>query len=189
MVEIGVQSGGSTIMWPDYFGEKIRYHGLDINPNCKQFERLPQVRIHICDQSKEDQLRALFEVIPRPDMILDDGGHMMHQQITSFKVLWPWLKMGGVYCCEDTHTSYWKDYNGGFGRTGTFVEFAKVLVDVLHFNHLEIPVNFANFGIDNANEIFRTLKTITIANSMFCFEKGDVPEWKRMNSGDYSIPY
>jgi len=189
LLEIGVQSGGSSYMWPDYFGKNLRYHGLDININCKQFERLPQVTIHIVDQSRETQLREVLSRIPAPDMILDDGGHSMVQQLTTFRALWPVLKKGGVYCCEDTHTSYWSNHGGGFGKKGSFVEFVKTLNDVLHKNHWPEAHNLTEEGIADADGYFNTIRTITAANSIYCFEKGDVIPFDRVKSGDFTIPY
>ena len=37
-VEIGVFQGGSLQMWKEYFGPKAKIYGIDINPECKQFE-------------------------------------------------------------------------------------------------------------------------------------------------------
>lgn len=38
-VEVGVQSGGSALMWRWYFGPGLRYFGVDINPLSKLFSR------------------------------------------------------------------------------------------------------------------------------------------------------
>ena len=38
LLEIGVLQGGSIDLWKKYFGNKLRYYGIDINPKCKQFE-------------------------------------------------------------------------------------------------------------------------------------------------------
>ena len=32
MLEIGVQSGGSSRIWSQYFGKRLNYTGFDINP-------------------------------------------------------------------------------------------------------------------------------------------------------------
>ena len=37
-VEIGIAHGGSLQMWRKYFGEKAFIYGIDVNPECKQFE-------------------------------------------------------------------------------------------------------------------------------------------------------
>jgi len=83
MVEIEVQSGGSTYMWQDYFGKGLDYYGLDINPNCKQFAR-PGITILMVDQSNATQLRDVIRQVPIPDIVLDDGGHSMDQQISMY---------------------------------------------------------------------------------------------------------
>ena len=39
VLEIGVQNGGSTCMWQEYFGPKAKIIGLDIDPKCKELEK------------------------------------------------------------------------------------------------------------------------------------------------------
>ena len=63
------------------------------------------------------------------DIIIDDGGHFMHQQIITFEKMYPMVKDQGVYLCEDTHTSYWKEWNNG--TTQTFTDYSKNFVDNL----------------------------------------------------------
>lgn len=137
MLEIGVFKGGSLQMWKDYFGKDATIVGLDINPECKFFE---EEGIHIEIGSQEDRafLKSLLDKYGQFDIILDDGGHTMKQQIISFEVLYPGVKWGGVYLCEDCHTSYWRNsYYGGFRRKGTFIEFMKKRVDDLNAQHIE----------------------------------------------------
>lgn len=38
ILEIGVANGGSLQMWKNYFGNKAKIYGIDINPTCKNFE-------------------------------------------------------------------------------------------------------------------------------------------------------
>ena len=38
LMEVGVQSGGSALLWRWYFGSKFRYVGIDVNPATKQFD-------------------------------------------------------------------------------------------------------------------------------------------------------
>ena len=42
------------------------------------------------------------------DIIIDDGGHTMKQQQTSFGVLFKNVSSGGLYILEDLHTSIWE---------------------------------------------------------------------------------
>lgn len=63
----------------------------------------------------------------------------MEQQITSFKVLFPFVKEGGVYAIEDLHTSYWRTH-GGHGtlenpkaKKGSTIFFLQQLIHDLNF--------------------------------------------------------
>jgi hypothetical protein len=63
------------------------------------------------------------------DVIVDDGGHTMNQQITSFVTLLPKMQSGGIYVIEDLLTSYIPQSGGGYLRNSTTIEFIKRLVD------------------------------------------------------------
>lgn len=65
------------------------------------------------------------------DVIIDDGGHTMNQQITSFDYLFPVVRPGGIYFCEDLQTSYNTDYGGSERKKGTMVETIKLSLDGL----------------------------------------------------------
>ena len=133
-VEIGVQNGGSIQMWKNYFGNKAQIVGVDIDPRCKQFEE-EQIAIEIGSQDDPNFWSAFKTKYPRVDILLDDGGHEMNQQIVTFQQMFPHISEGGVYMCEDCHTSYWSERNGGVRREGTYIEFAKNLIDELNAFH------------------------------------------------------
>ena len=77
-------------------------------------------------------LTELNSKIPPIDILIDDGGHTMKQQITTFNVLFDHVKMNGLYVCEDLHTSYWYEYGGGLYKKNTFIEFSKNFIDNIH---------------------------------------------------------
>ena len=135
VLEIGVFKGGSLQMWKDYFGERAQIYGVDINPDCKKYED-DSTRIFVGSQSDRNFLEDLKSKIPKIDILVDDGGHTMEQQITAFEILFDHIKDGGLYLCEDTHTSYWDEYGGGLSKPGTFLEFTKSLIDKLHAWHI-----------------------------------------------------
>lgn len=145
IIEIGVFRGGSLQMWKSYFGPRARIIGIDIDPACKQYEE-ENIEIYIGSQADPVFIKDLFTKIPRPDIILDDGGHFVTQQIRGFEYMYPYLKPGGVYFCEDVHTSYWLKYGGGYKRRGTYIEYMKDKVDQLNAWHFEnrkrIPGHF-----------------------------------------------
>jgi cephalosporin hydroxylase len=142
VLEIGVLQGGSLQMWREYFGAGAQIVGIDIDPRCKQFEQA-QIRVMIGNQADRAFLAEVKRQLPRIDIVIDDGGHRMDQQIASFEELYPHLQPRGVYLCEDTHSSYMQRYEGGYGKAGTFVEYSKALIDRLHAWHSEDPASFA----------------------------------------------
>lgn len=136
ILEIGVSQGGSLQMWKEYFGDKAKIYGIDINPKCKAFEE-ENIEIFIGSQSDRKFLREIKEKIPMVDIFIDDGGHTMEQQIVSYEELFDKVKDDGVYLCEDLHTSYWLEYGGGHKRNGSFIEYSKNFIDFLHGYHSE----------------------------------------------------
>ena len=99
------------------------------------------------------------------DLIVDDGGHKMHQQITSFRELWPKLKDRGLYIVEDTHTSYWPGFGGGFREGKSFIEFAKDLIDRMHSWYTEDDAGFP------LHPLAREIGGIRFYNSLVVIEK------------------
>jgi cephalosporin hydroxylase len=135
-LEIGIAHGGSLQMWREYFGELATIIGVDVNPECKQFEE-KNTRIFIGSQEDPQFLTSLRNQIPSVDVLLDDGGHTMKQQIVTFNEMFAHVKANGLYVCEDIHTSYWKDYGGGLNRKKTFIEFSKKFIDNIHAWHAQ----------------------------------------------------
>jgi SAM-dependent methyltransferase len=131
VLEIGVFHGGSLQMWRDYFGAGTKIIGVDINPRVKEFED-ENTTILIGDQADPAFLGGIRSRFPQIDIVIDDGGHTMVQQITSLGELYPHVQPRGVYICEDLHSSYLSSYGGGLRRENTFIEFSKHLIDALH---------------------------------------------------------
>lgn len=131
ILEIGIFKGGSLQLWKKFFGQNSIIHGIDINKNCAKFQE-DRIKIHIGDQGDKEFLKSLGETYGPFDIIIDDGSHRMNHQIFSLVNLWPYLKNGGIYICEDTHTSYFTRFGGGYKKESTFVHFIKNKIDSLH---------------------------------------------------------
>lgn len=136
MCEIGVCKGGSMEMWKDYFGKKATIVGVDINEECRKYEN-ENIHIEIGSQDDRDFWKYFKEKYPRIDILLDDGGHTMEQQIITYEAMFPHISDGGIYLCEDCHTSYWEDYQGGYKKNGTFIEYSKNWIDAINENYIE----------------------------------------------------
>jgi hypothetical protein len=134
-LEIGIFKGNSFKFWEKYFTQ-ADLHFIDITNQYIQYYS-KRSKYHYMDQSNIRQLREFGAEHGMFDVILDDGGHTMNQQIASFIALFPFVKSGGLYIIEDLHTSYWHSYNGsgdnGYAGEGTAVGYLKNLVD--HVNY------------------------------------------------------
>jgi hypothetical protein len=161
ILEIGVFHGGSLQMWRHYFGPGARIVGVDIDPRCRGFAE-PGIEVIIGDQADRAFLGALRERVPQVDILIDDGGHTMAQQIATFEELYPHVQPDGIYVCEDVHTSYVAEYGGGYRKPGSFIEHAKGLVDPLHGWYITPP------GVD---EMTRTTHSVHFYDSMVVIEK------------------
>lgn len=88
--------------------------------------------ITLGDQGNRSFWQDVKRTLPPLDIFVDDGGHSMRQQIVTFEEMFPHVKDGGTYLCEDTHTSYWPKLEGGYRKEGTWIEYSKKFVDTIH---------------------------------------------------------
>ena len=101
MLEIGVQTDHSIRMWEEFFPAATIY-GIDIEPNCKQFEG-GRRRVFIGDQGDTTFLQSVADQIDAPlDIIIDDGSHRVSHQLATFETLFPRMSDHGIYVIEDT---------------------------------------------------------------------------------------
>ena len=142
ILEIGVQNGGSLATWKEYFNNPI-VTGIDIDPACKQFEA-NGVNIRIGSQDNKKFLLSVEKEFGPFDIVIDDGGHTMRQQIVTFETLYPLLNEEGVFVLEDTLTSYFSKFGGRYGKTYSGIGLIKNLIDRVHYAASDSPrVNLA----------------------------------------------
>lgn len=137
-LEIGINRAYSVKMWEEYF-PKAELHFIDITDGAIEYFS-ERSHYHYLDQGDKAALAAFIQETGGSfDLIIDDGGHTMKQQITSFKALFPALKPGGIYVIEDLHTSYWRSYGGGGTASrpaetiNSATAFLKTLIDDLNY--------------------------------------------------------
>lgn len=152
-VEIGCGKGGSLQMWKRYFGPYAKIVGIDINPDCKAYEE-DQIEIRIGDQSDPCFLQSVVNEFGSPDIVLDDGSHIMEHISASFATLYPQMTKNGVYVVEDLHTAYWEECGGGLRREGTFIEQCKSLIDELNAEHTRNELPPTNFTANTVSMHF-----------------------------------
>jgi cephalosporin hydroxylase len=180
VLEFGVSHGGSLQMWRDYFGPLAHITGVDIVPECARFAE-DRIDIRIGDQEDRTFLRALARDLGHVDVLIEDGGHTAGQQIATFEEFWPYISDGGVFLMEDLHTSYWDNYDGGYKRPGTFIEYAKDLIDAQHAWHSH---DKDHFDIDAYT---RSIRGMHVYDSVIVFDKAKVPRPKARKTGTPSF--
>jgi hypothetical protein len=181
LVEFGVFQGGSLQMWKKYFGPNARIYGVDINPHCKKLEE-DQIQILIGDQEDREFLRSLRSKIPRMDILIDDGGHTMKQQITTYEELFPHVEKNGVYLCEDLHTSYWPHFGGGYRKRSTYIEYSKNFIDGINAWH---SVEKGRFDV---TDFTRSAHSLHYYDGMLVVEKRPIQKPQAIKTGTPSVP-
>lgn len=94
-LEIGVLKGGSLEFWRDYF-PLGRIVGIDRDPKYKFSDT--RIEVHIGDQSDAEFLKS----VPEPDIVLDDGGHVLWKQVATLEYFWP----RSLYMVEDAEKPF-----------------------------------------------------------------------------------
>jgi len=180
LIEFGVSHGGSLQMWKHYFGSQAKIYGVDINPACASVAE-ENINIFTADQEDRESICLIKSLLPKFDIIIDDGGHTMTQQINTFEEMYEHLNDGGIYLCEDVHTSYFADSGGGYRKPGTFVEYCKRLVDQLHAwysNDTDLVIN----------EFTRNAFSIHFYDSIIVIEKRSIDPPSHRMRGTPSYP-
>jgi len=129
-VEIGVLGGGSLFMWRDFFGEKARIIGVDLNPEVKRWEK-EGFEIYIGSQSDPEFWNNFLDKVGHIDIILDDGGHTFEQQIITVESALPSINDGGLIVIEDTYTSFMKEF--GSPSKFSFINYSKNIIDGINY--------------------------------------------------------
>jgi len=164
--EIGCGEGGSLQFWKRYLGRQAQIIGIDNNPACEAFVE-EQIAVRIGGQADAGFLDAVIAEFGAPDIVIDDGSHVMSDVVASFVHLYPLMSPHGVYLVEDLHTAYWPEYGGGLRRAGSFIEFSKNLIDQLNARWSRGAMKPTGFTHETLSMHFH--------DSIVVFERGPVP--------------
>ncbi|MAF25943.1 hypothetical protein CL634_10265 [bacterium] len=176
ILEVGVDYGGSVEMWDDYFGEGCKIYGVDLSERSKEIEKyMPNVKITLGDQGSVDFWDEYKKQTPKFDIIIDDGGHRMEQQITTFECMYDHIKDDGVYLCEDLHTSYFPKYGGGFKKPSTFIEYSKNFIDYINVwwwdHNGSKETNPSDFEFRKKTNSIHFYDSVVVLEKRFCEEE------------------
>jgi len=192
MLEIGVQSGGSSRVWREYFGPNMQYVGADINPKTKVVESVQdRIFVEIGDQNESEFLQKLCHLYGPFDFVVDDGGHSTLNIVSSLQYLFPnCMTDKAVYAIEDLHTmTLWRntyemnyDYVDGDGIINTdFFGYLGIIARDLssYFNVTDRQGNFS---------IAKHTSSIKIYDSMvFLHHQKDWFPMRDFTTGDIRI--
>jgi len=181
IVEVGTQKGGSLHMWASLFSHpETTITGIDVDPECAKLDygHDPNIDVVIGDQGDPKFWDEFLADRPPIHIFIDDGGHFMDQQILTFTKVFPTMPIGSTYICEDTHTSYMAYNGGGLEKQGTFIEFAKSMIDFIHVDWWEAKPSATNR--ETIEALTKDLTSIHFYDSMVVFEKFGKKEMKRV---------
>ena len=118
--------GGSLVLWSEYFGKGTQVVGIDIIPECKEYEDSEAgILIEIGDQVDPEFLEQIVRKYGPFDIIIDDGSHLDQHMRKTFDFLFPYLKNGGIYAVEDLDG--FVESGNSFMSTSRFVSYAQEL--------------------------------------------------------------
>jgi len=178
-LEIGVQNGGSLEIACMLFGEDSKIYGIDIDPRCKQMEHAGIAeKIFIGSQVDNDLLASVIDTAKEFDVIVDDGSHVQAHMLVTFLNLFPYLKEGGVYIIEDTHTNYFPTHQLSFYGIGLY-DYFKALAERLNIDFMDPARASGRFKIPRdqrppreiIDDIGRHIFSITFYDSVIAIVK------------------
>jgi len=139
---MGYGPGASLRVWQEYFkNTNLELHFLEYDRPCaeKWQPKYPDVKFHIGDQASfHDLQKVIDDSGGQFDIIIDDGGHTMKQQIHTIEYMIPHaLKPGGIFIMEDLITSFEgpilpKKYDPRDYGTNITTEFICSIIDDMH---------------------------------------------------------
>lgn len=102
LLEIGIWEGDSLRMWREWMpiATILGVDKYDRNIEIEGVETL------VGDQDDLQTLDSIRTFRGPFDVVIDDASHISSKTISTFKLLFPALKPGGVYVIEDLQTSY-----------------------------------------------------------------------------------
>lgn len=105
VLEIGIASGTSLLLWDEYFVNNTGVYGIDINSSDITNEVEKRERINTIIGNAYDQ--KLTETLPIFDIIIDDGPHTLESMVSFIELYLPKLNSNGIMVIEDIQSLDW----------------------------------------------------------------------------------
>lgn len=108
VLEIGVQTGQSILLWKSYFENAVVY-GLDVSPIPPILTKIKDI-ICIRENAYDTNFINKNFVNEMFDIIIDDGPHTLDSMLFFAKHYTPLLKKGGIIVIEDVQNISWVEH-------------------------------------------------------------------------------
>jgi hypothetical protein len=112
-LEIGIYQGDSLNLWSEYFNKSSNIYGLDCDTNQIKVNLHENINlIEVNNAYNLDTLKMLKNNYPKFNIIIDDGSHVVNQQIFFIENYFDILNDNGILIIEDamcweTDKYYW----------------------------------------------------------------------------------
>jgi len=188
LLEIGIQNGGSLETWKTFFVDASVIIGCDIDERCGNLQYDDsRVSVVVGDANQTHTINTIKNICSNFEIVIDDGSHQSNDILNSFFIYFPFVKPGGLYVIEDTHTLYMNDYGGGILNEFSAYSFFKKLIDVINIqfwgNELPIDVYFRTFFPLGQMPLFLRdgwVESIEFRNSMIVIRKSQVATHEKL---------
>lgn len=169
-LEIGVQNGGALEIWAKFLPFGSRIVGLDINADVEKlsFDN-SKIKVHVVDATDREAVESLLGD-DSFDLVIDDGSHRSIDIISSFEILFPHVKPGGVYIIEDLHASYSPAFGGGYAAPASAISYLKNIIDGLHVDYMDMNL-FSDEDRVRLEGFRREIGSITFHDSVAVIRK------------------
>jgi hypothetical protein len=92
--------GNSLRAWRDYF-TNANIYGIDVDENTMFEEN--RIKTYCSSSMDKYTMDNILSKLPQFDMVVDDGLHTMEANLETLKIVFPYLKNGGIYVIEDVN--------------------------------------------------------------------------------------
>jgi len=109
LLEIGIATGGSLMLWNEYFS-KCTLFGIDLDITTIKYDDVFNKSNVFVMPKNFDSINENFMGDILFDIIIDDGSHILEHQIKAFQIFKQKLAPGGILVIEDV-SSYYSHFN------------------------------------------------------------------------------
>jgi hypothetical protein len=188
LLEVGIQNGGSLETWATYFCNANLLVGCDIDERCSglRYEQ-GHIRIVVGDVNNSNTFQKILAIANDFDIVIDDGSHKSNDILETFFRYFQFVKPGGLYVIEDTHTLYRNEYGGGLLNEFSAYNFFKKCIDLINYqfwsNEISSDIFFRTFfPIGLMPQFIKDgwIEGVEFRNSMIIVRKANEPTHEKL---------